>query len=797
MIPQTKLSLTKEQLLQDYRLVFRSRQASLVGRREVLTGKAKFGIFGDGKELPQIAMAKFFRPGDFRSGYYRDQTLMLALGEYSLQQYFAQLYADASTEREPASGGRQMNAHFGTRLLDRDGRWIDLTKKPQSSIDLSPTGSQMPRLVGLAYASRLYRELRSLDSLKGFSDRGNEVAFGTIGNASAAEGMFWESLNAISVLKSPAVISVWDDDYGISVSNQHQFGKDLGDILRGFERVKGEEFGYRVYTVRGWDYPELLRTYQEAIEEARQEHIPALIHVIELTQPQGHSTSGSHERYKSAHRLVWEKEHDCLAKFKQWIIDGGDIGESELDEIEVEEVKYVEISRREAWENSKQPIHEQRDELLSLIRNEPQIPEKVKRAVIDELGTPANLQLRDLVEQAARLLRDLGLPVGSKVRQDLIGFKNMVTAEARTTFGSYLHSESDERAMLITGVAPEYGESSPLLNGFEILNRGFDKILERDPRVIAFGEDLGKIGGVNQGFAGLQEKYGDLRVTDTGIREATIVGQAIGMAMRGLRPIAEIQYLDYILYALQILSDDLATVQWRSAGGQKAPVIIRTRGHRLEGVWHSGSQMGGLLNLLRGIYLLVPRNMVQAIGFYNSLLLSDEPGIVVEVLNAYRQKERLPANLGDFRVPIGIPEIIRPGRDLTVVTYGAMCRIVVDAAEELASLGIDTEVVDVRSLLPMDKSGVIMDSIKRTNRVLFADEDVPGGATAYMMQHVLEGQGGYAWLDSPPKTLTATAHRPPYGSDGNYFSKPSVESVIETVYEMMREARPSRHPGLF
>lgn len=795
-IQESNFSLTTDQILEDYRLAYRSRQASIVGRREVLTGKAKFGIFGDGKELPQIAMSKFFKAGDFRSGYYRDQTLMFALGGYTLEQYFAQLYADASIEREPASGGRQMNAHFGTRLLDENGQWIDLMESPQSSADVSPTGSQMPRLVGLAYASRLYRELRSLDHLRGFSNQGNEIAFGTIGNASAAEGMFWESLNAISVLKSPAVISIWDDDYGISVSNQYQFGKNLGDILKGFEQVPGEEYGYRLYTVRGWDYPALVRTYAEATTKVREDHTPALIHVIELTQPQGHSTSGSHERYKTPERLAWEREHDCLLKFRQWVLENGKVDDAEIKEIEAAELRTVELAREHAWQDSKSPILKQKGLLIELVGNSAEIPEQTKIEAFGQLEETANLQRRDLAEVAARILLDPKIPADSGVRLDLIDFKNRVANDARQTYGTFLYSESEERAVSIHGIPPEYGETPRLLNGFEILNHGFDRILKRDPRVIAFGEDLGRIGGVNQGFAGLQEKHGNLRVTDTGIREATIIGQAIGMAMRGLRPIAEIQYLDYMLYALQILSDDLATVQWRSAGGQKAPAIIRTRGHRLEGIWHSGSPMGGLINLLRGVHLLVPRNMVQAIGFYNTLLLSDEPGIIVEVLNAYRQKEHLPINLDEFRLPIGVPEIIRTGKDLTIVTYGAMCRITLDAAVHLAALGIDTEIVDVQSLLPFDTRGMILDSIKKTNRVLFADEDVPGGATAFMLQQVLEGQGGYTWLDSPPKTLTAAAHRPPYGSDGNYFSKPSIETVVEAAYGIMHEASPSRYPKI-
>lgn len=785
----------KSEVLADYRLAYKSRQASLIGRREVLSGKAKFGIFGDGKEIPQIAMAKFIQPGDFRSGYYRDQTLMFASGELTISAYFAQLYADPTLEREPATGGRSMNGHFSSRLLNPDGSWKNLLEHFNSSVDVSPTASQMPRLVGLAYASNLYRQLPDLSAMTNFSNQGNEIAFGTIGNASAAEGMFWESLNAINVLQAPAVISIWDDDYGISVSNRYQFGKSLSDVLSGFQRKPGEQFGYEVFTVKGWDYPALVTAYQQATTITREEHIPSLVHVIELTQPQGHSTSGSHERYKSKERLAWEEAHDCLRVFRAWIIKQGFSTDEELSAMEKEDAFAVEMIREQAWEDYKAPIREEIDQfsilLEPLIRKKPEIETDLQKLYKNQ-----NPLRKDILEMTGAILRQYhGL--GKEALAGLVAYKKQLEGENTIRFGSHLYSQSQENANFVVEIPPQYSKNSPTLNGFEIMNRAFDAILARDPRVVAFGEDLGKIGGVNQGFSGLQAKYGDLRVGDTGIREVTILGQAIGLAMRGLRPIAEIQYLDYLLYALQLMSDDLATVQWRSVGGQKAPVIVRTRGHRLEGIWHSGSPMSGIINLVRGVNVAVPRNMVQAAGFYNSLLQTDEPGLVVEVLNGYRQKEKIPNNLDTFTIPLGVPEVIRDGRDVTVVTYGPLCQIALEAANWLADFGISIEIVDVRTLLPFDRPHIILDSIKKTNRVLFLDEDVPGGATAYMMQQVLEGQGGYYWLDSEPKTLTATEHRPAYGTDGGYFSKPNRETVFERIYSMMNAANPNKFPVFF
>ena len=788
----------KQEVISDYRIVYRSRQASLIGRRETLSGKAKFGIFGDGKELAQIAMAKVFRTGDFRSGYYRDQTFMFAAGMHTISEYFAQLYADPEIIREPASGGRLMNGHFSTRTLNSDGTWKNLTEIKNSSSDVSPTASQMPRLVGLAYASKLYRNLDVLQNVSQFSRNGNEIAFGTIGNASSAEGMFWESLNAISVLQSPAIISIWDDDYGISVSNRYQFGKSLAELLEGFRKTDGESFGYQIYSARGWDYPALVDAYKKAEAVTRAEHIPAIIYVSELTQPQGHSTSGSHERYKSEDRLAWEKKFDCLMQFRTWIIEGKFASEEELVELEREDRTEVEEIREKAWKAYKEPIHKELSELVNLLDSaniQTQYGLEFEEYTRPLLANQ-NLLRKDLVEVIGKVLR-YTQAVGFEGRDRIIDLKDRLEGENRLRYGSHLYSQSEQSALKVPGVEPRYSKNSPLLNGFEIMNHAFDRILERDPRVVAFGEDLGKIGGVNQGFAGLQEKYGELRVTDTGIREATIIGQAIGMAMRGLRPIAEIQYLDYLLYALQIISDDLATVQWRTVGGQKAPVIIRTRGHRLEGVWHSGSPMAGIINLVRGVYVIVPRNMVQAAGFYNTLLLSDEPGIIVEVLNGYRLKEKLPDNIDEFTLPLGLPEVIRKGTDATIVTYGPLCRLSEQAADALESVGISIEIIDVQTLLPFDLKGVILESLKKTNRILFLDEDMPGGTSAYMMQQVLEEQGGYYWLDSEPKTLTARPHRPAYGTDGNYFSKPNPETIFECVYEMMHEADPKRFPALF
>ncbi len=797
---EKSVSLDRETVLADYRLAYESRQASLIGRREVLTGKAKFGIFGDGKEVVQLGMAKAFQPGDLRSGYYRDQTFMLAAGMTTLEELFAQLYANTDPELEPASAGRQMNGHFATPTLHADGSWKNLLEMRVSVADTSPTGSQMPRLVGLAYASRLYRELPELRHLTragggGFSDGGDEIAFGTIGNASCAEGMFWEAINAVGVLHAPLLMSIWDDDYGISVSNEHQITKqDLSQVLSGFRRQPGSRDGYDLYRIRGWDYLDSCRTYREAAKIIRQEHVPALVHVVELTQPQGHSTSGSQERYKSQQRLEWEREHDCLKKMREWIVGEGIANAGELDELEREGLERVRQAQRQAWDDYADPIREERDAAVALLGELAQgsaAREEIEQ-IADELRRNPSPMRRYAVAATQRALLAAHGDDGP-ARRKLIAWREEQDRLGRERYSSHLIS-STRSALDVEAVAPVYDDDAPELNGFEIVNRGFDAAFARVPELIAFGEDVGQLGDVNQGLLGMQEKYGELRVSDTGIRECTILGQAIGMAMRGLRPLAEIQYLDYLLYALEILSDDLATVQYRTRGTQKAPVLLRTRGHRLEGIWHSGSPMAGIMHLVRGVHLCVPRDMTRAVGFYNTLLESDDSAIVVEVLNGYRTKEKLSGNLGDLKVPLGVPEILRPGSDVTLVTYGACCRIALAAAERLARAGVEAEIIDVQTLLPFDRPGVIGRSLQRTNRVVFLDEDVPGGATATMMQEVLENQDGFHWLDSPPKTLSSQPHRPAYGSDGDYWSKPQVEHVFETVYELMNESDPDRFP---
>ncbi|MBI3159902.1 MAG: transketolase [Chloroflexi bacterium] len=791
------LTITREEALADYRLAYQSRQASYIGRREVLSGKAKFGIFGDGKELANLAMAKVFRKGDFRSGYYRDQTLMFAVGEHDISEFFAQLYAHMDLEHEPASAGRQMNAHFATRSLNPDGSWRNLMEIHNTSADLSPTGSQMPRLVGLTYASRLYRELPELKNSPQFSHNGEEVAFGTIGNASSAEGLFWEAVNAIGVLQGPAVLSIWDDGYGISVPNEHQITRDLSDLLSGFSRQNGGR-GYDLHRVAAWDYPALLAVYQKATQTARVEHVPQLIHVVEVTQPQGHSTSGSHERYKSPERLEWEKEFDCVTRFRAWILEQDYASGDELAKLEKQDRAHVEELRQAAWDAYKKPILREvgefsdiLDEIAATSKHAAEL-EQIK-AHLNGLENPLRMHIFEALRQAVVTLHDENNP-GIRVIWD---WKAKQDALNRDRVSSHLYSQSRQSALNVAEVKPAYSDKSPTVNGFEVMQACFDAILKREKRVVAFGEDVGQIGDVNQGFAGLQEKYGELRVSDTGIRETTILGQAIGLALRGLRPICEIQYLDYLLYAIQILSDDLATLHWRTKGGQKAPVIIRTRGHRLEGIWHSGSPMAGLIHLARGVHVCVPRNMVQAAGMYNTLLLGDEPGIIVEVLNGYRLKEKLPDNIADFTVPLGVPEVVRAGTDLTIVTYGPLVRIATDAADELEKVGIRAEIVDVQTLLPFDRFGRIVESLKKTNRIMFLDEDVPGGASAYMMQEVLERQGGYTWLDSEPRTLAGQAHRPAYGTDGGYFSKPNLEDIFYTAYDLMHEADPGAYPLTF
>lgn len=795
---ETTLKIGRETVLQDYRIAFRSRQASIVAHREVLSGKAKFGIFGAGKEVPQVAMAHAFHEGDFRAGYYRDQTMMFALGMLTLEEFFAQLYADADVKNEPAFGGRNMTGHFATRLLDAQGRWKDLRKMCNSSADVSPTGAQMPRLLGLAYASVLYRRLDELKELaaSGFSDHGNEIAFGTIGNASCAEGIFWEAVNAAGVLQVPMLLSIWDDGYGISVPNQFQM--TLGDIYRileGFQRRPGEKSGLDVYAVSGWNYPQLYETYLSAAESVRRNHVPVVMHVTELTQPLGHSTSGSQQRYKSPERLEWEKRFDCIPRMRTWVIESGAAAESEIEALEEEETRLVTSARDAAWTAFRTPVEAERKEVLALLHGLERDPAHGSALT----GIAATLEVRpavlrrDLMAAAEEAL--IGArPANSPLQEQLVSWKQRREEENRRRYGSHLYSESADSALEVPEVRAVYQENPPLFQGFEILNACFDAAFARCPQLVAMGEDVGQLGDVNQAFAHLQKKYGALRITDTGIREATILGQAIGMAMRGLRPIAEIQYLDYALYALQIMSDDLATVRWRSCGGQKAPVIIRTRGHRLEGIWHSGSLMAGLIDLLRGIYICVPRDSTQAAGFYNTMLRSDDPALVVEVLNAYRRKAPMPDNIGDFTIPLGVPEVIRPGKDITLVTYGACCAIADEAADILSRVGVDVELIDVRTLIPFDLPGVIVASLKKTNRVLFVDEDAPGGATAYMMQQTLEKNGGYEWLDAAPRTLPGREHRPAYGSDGDYFSKPNREQMIEAAYDLMHEADPRKYP---
>jgi pyruvate/2-oxoglutarate/acetoin dehydrogenase E1 component/TPP-dependent pyruvate/acetoin dehydrogenase alpha subunit len=789
------LPLPVDEILKDYRLAYQSRQASIIGRREVFSGRAKFGIFGDGKELANLAIARAFRKGDWRSGYYRDQTWMFALGVMSIQGFFAQMYAHADVNAEPHTGGRSMNAHFASRHINSDGSWRDQTQMYNVAADLSPTAAQMPRAVGLAYASVLYRNEPSLRELTRFSHNGDEVTFASIGNASTAEGMFWESVNAIGVLKAPAVIVVYDDGVGISVPNEFQLVKEnIYEIMQGFRRTPGRN-GYDLYQVRGWDYPALVETLSTATETARTQHIPALVHVIEVTQPQGHSSASSHERYKSPERLKWEEEFDCLRRMRAWILEQRFITEPELVALEKGDAAAVAGFRKSAYEAYLAPIVEEReqvrdmlDEVASSSRHASELEQLKER--LAAIPAPLRRDIHSAVHQALSILRDEANPS----RQNLIQWKIEQNAVNATRYGSHVYSES---ALNVPEIKPVYSDDPPTVMGFEVLNACFDAALAREPRLIAFGEDVGKLGDVNQAFKGMQEKYGPLRVTDTGIREVTILGQAIGMAMRGLRPICEIQYLTFLLYALQLISDDLANLHWRTAGGQKAPVIIRTRGHRFEGIWHSGSPMAGILHLVRGVNVLVPRDMTRAAGFYNTLLKTEEPAIIVETLIRYRAKERLPDNIAEITVPLGVPEVIRDGLDATLVTYGSCCRIVLEAAERLANVGIEVEVIDVQSLLPFDIHGMIVESLKKTNRILFVDEDVPGGTTAYMLREVIEKQDGYLYLDSAPKTLPAEEHRPAYGSDGDYFSMPNVESIFDAVYEMMREVDPEVYPKIY
>jgi len=787
----------KAEVLNDYKIAVTSRECSLLGRREVLTGKAKFGIFGDGKEVPQLAWAKAFKNGDWRSGYYRDQTFMMAIGKLTIEQFFAGLYAHTDINADPMSAGRQMGGHFGTHSLNEDGTWKNLMAQKNSSADISPTAGQMPRLLGLAQASKVFRNVQGLENHTTLSENGNEVAWGTIGNASTSEGLFWETINAAGVLQVPMVMSVWDDEYGISVHAKHQTTKEnISEILKGFQRNE-EEDGYEIIRVNGWDYPTLMEVYQNAGKIARDNHIPVLIHVQELTQPQGHSTSGSHERYKSAERLTWERAHDCNVKMREWMISSEIASEEELSEIEAGLKKKVRDGKKAAWSAYLAPQKQEKAEAITLLGNlaesSPNKPfiEKIK----SELAADAEPLRRDIIAGARKALRYVVSETSAEKRQ-LQDWINNYFEIIQPKYSKHLYSETASKATNISEVKPTYNSDAEVVDGRVVLRDNFDAIFSNHPEALIFGEDSGTIGDVNQGLEGLQDKHGEMRVSDAGIREATILGQGIGMAMRGLRPIAEIQYLDYILYALQIMSDDLATLRYRTNGLQKAPLIVRTRGHRLEGIWHSGSQMGGLIHLLRGMYILVPRDMTKAAGFYNTLLESDEPAIVVECLNGYRLKETLPNNLSAIRTPIGVVETVKEGADITLVSYGSTLRIVEEAAKELQQVGIDAEIIDVQSLLPLDISHDMVKSVAKTNRLLVVDEDVPGGASAYVLNHILDEQNGYQHLDSKPQTLAAKPHRPAYGTDGDYFSKPSTEDVFEKVYEMMHETNPTDFPKL-
>ena len=794
----SKPFLPVKEILADYLMASESREASLLGRKEVFKGKAKFGIFGDGKEIAQIAMAKAFRKGDYRSGYYRDQTFMLAIGGLTLKQYFAQLYAHTDVRVEPASAGRLMNSHFANRLLDETGEWRDQTKLNNSTADISCTAGQMPRLVGLAYASKLYRNNPALKEFTKFSKNGNEVAFGTIGDAATSEGQFLESMNAIGVLQVPAVVSIWDDDYGISVPKEfHTTRSSISKALEGFQRTDVEN-GFEIFSVKGWNYERLCRVFKSAAKLAREEHVPIMIHVTEMTQPLGHSTSGSQERYKSQERLEWEKEYDCIRQLRLWILKNDLASPEYLDELESNAKQHVQEAKSEAWDEYMKPINADVKNALRLFeilagkskhRKEiVKLRDKLKKTI-----NPVKLDVQRALRRLIRYLRNESFPEKFEIAKILKDKQSVIHDE----YHSHLYSESKSSALSIKGVSPVFTNTSKVVDGREVLQACFEAAFKRDSRIFTMGEDVGNIGDVNQGLVGLQAKFGKLRVTDTGVRETSIIGQGIGAALRGLRPIAEVQYLDYLIFTLQTLSDDLATIQYRTKGGQKAPMIIRTRGHRLEGVWHSGSPMSMILGSLRGLYVLVPRNMTQAAGFYNTLFASDDAAIMIESLNGYRLKESIPDNINEFKVPLGVPEILKQGNDLTIVTYGSMCRIVMEAANQLEQFGINIEVIDVQTLLPFDINNTILESLKKTNRIIFADEDVPGGASAYMMQKVLEAQKGYHFLDSTPVSISSADHRPAYGSDGDYFSKPNSEDVFETAYSMMNEVKPDQYPPIF
>lgn len=793
-----KFNLNKEDILNDLRICIESRETGNIGRKEVFIGKASFGIFGEGKELPQIALAHFFKNGDFRSGYYRDTTLAIALEHINTQQFFAQLYAHTDIKHEPTSGGRMMTGNFSSPFLNEDGSWKELSKLKNSSADISPTAGQMPRLVGLALASKLFKENKELHKFTNFSNKGNEIAFGTIGDAASSEGLFFESINAAGVLQVPMLMSVWDDGYGISVPGDLQITKaDISKILEGFRR-NNKEKGYEIFTAKGWDYENLIEVYSKATKICREEHIPVLVHVKELTQPNGHSTSGSHERYKTKERLEWEKEHDCNLQFTKWIIKNNIATKKEVDDVINQAIKNTKDARSKAWKAFRQSINEDMndlDHILSKIENSTIHKEEISR--IKESYLTPQYPLRSHLIHAAKLALRTIRSEEAEGKLDLQEWHKKMRHLNKERYSGHLYNNFADSALKVPEVPAEFSENSKQLPGSQIINQFFDKAFEKNPRLVAFGEDVGKIGDVNQGFVGLQEKYGELRVTDTGIREATIIGQAIGLAMRGLRPIAEIQYLDYLMYALQIMSDDLATVHYRSHGRQKAPVIIRTRGHRLQGVWHSGSPLGTLINSTRGIYICVPRNMTQAAGMYNTLIHGGDPALVIECLNGYRVKETLPDNIGEYTVPLGHTETLKKGTDITIVTYGAMCNIVLKAAEDLEKTGISCEVIDLQTLVPLDVNNNIAKSIEKTNRVLFADEDVPGGSSAYLMQQIIEKRGAYFHLDAKPKTIHSWAHRPAYGTDGDYFSKPNPEDVFDYVYGIFMDDDEEQFPPIY
>jgi 2-oxoisovalerate dehydrogenase E1 component len=794
--------MNRETVLQHYRIAVESRKASLMGRKEVLTGKAKFGIFGDGKEIPQLAMAAVFQSGDWRSGYYRDQTFMMAAGLFTIEEFFAQLYGDTDTSFNPSNSGRLMNNHFATHTLDENGNWLDLSQLKNVSSDISPTAGQMPRLLGLALASKMFRNNKHLHKLKQFSVKGNEVAFGTIGDASTSEGHFFEAMNAAAVMQVPMAVSVWDDGYGISVSRELQTAKDsISEALKGFIRTKERPAGIEIFTARAWDYSELLKVYEKGIALCRKEHVPVLFHITECTQPQGHSTSGSHERYKSKERLQWEQEFDGIRKFGEWIIAQKLATKKELEDIDKQADLRVKEARKKAWNNYQQPIFALKQSLEDIIQIKDCHCEQIARVeeVMNELSRIAEPIRKDVISSAKKILRHFCQTCthDRPMKNNVMEWIARANEDGAERYKSHLYSSGELSVLNVKSTPIVYESEAPLVPGREILRDNFDALLSKYPEMLAFGEDVGGIGGVNQTWEGLQQKYGELRVFDTGIREATIVGQAIGLAMRGMRPVAEIQYFDYLLYGLQTLSDDLATLRFRTRGFQKAPAIISTRGHRLEGIWHSGSALSMVINSIRGMHVIVPRNMTQAAGFYNTLMLSDEPALIIEPLNAYRIREKRPSNFGEFTIQPGVPEILKEGKDITIVTYGSCVRIAQEAIPQLEEFGISVELIDVQTLLPFDLRHMIYHSLRKTGKVLFFDEDVPGGATAYMMHQVLEVQRGYFLLDSEPRCLSAGDHRPAYGTDGDYFSNPNAEDVFEAVYAMMHEYRPSAFPKLY